>query len=240
MRTRMLLGVAAGLALVLGAALAADAPPAKPKNVVDKPIVKGKKAEAVEAAALARSLAAYGEKKKSPAMLVAAAEILIDNPVGRLEARKTTLGPTSLPAGTESRPAATPALDVPRLLTEGLQLAAKDKTVQSFIKQVQDRAPDATRGPVGGPLARDGTLGAGCCDLWWVEFKANEPPVVAVAGDPGADLTLSVYDQSNNLIVGGERGVGLPLAWVLDHQATFLIKVVNKAASSTNCTVICQ
>ena len=223
---------------VVACGLAADAPKEKPKsNVIANAPLKAEKVKAVKAVALARDLAAYAEEKKSPMLMAACAEILIDNPSSEVDPKNVQAAPATRPAQVELRQ---PVLDIAKMLADALKLAAENKDVQTFVKKVQDRVPDATRGPVLGPQRAVGIALAGMWVSYSIPFKADETACVYLqAGNPFAILKLYVYDENGNLITSDTENAAIAeCKWTPAWTGKFTVKVVNAGLVDTDFAII--
>jgi hypothetical protein len=94
-------------------------------NVKQEGDVAAVQSEGVTAIRLAEELVRYGQHKTSPTALILAAQILLENPLSALEAKRQEEAGQASPAVESTKTGGTaPVLDPARLLTEAQSMAA--------------------------------------------------------------------------------------------------------------------
>lgn len=185
--------------------------------------------QAVQSVSLARDLAAYGQRAKSPEALAVAAQILLDNPTRDMQAEKQEEAGQEKPAeGAAKADVAQPSLDPAKLLTEAEGMAAGNQTTLTLIRELKSRATVKTRGRSGGPAQRRDRVSARSTDIYNVTFQGGRPAIIRVSGDGDTDLDLYVYDENGNLIVSDTDTTDECLVmWTPRWTGRFRIKVSN-------------
>jgi hypothetical protein len=178
---------------------------------------------AVEAIALARRLAAFGERAQSPLALVTAAQILIDNPTIPLDAGAEEDSAADLVSG-QPRP-----LNVHALLVKARALSGGDAALGTVISQLDAASRTIPRGTVTGPRQRYQRIAAGGRLIHNIAFVGRMPAVVYVSGDGGTNLELGVYDSRGKLVTSDVTRFGDCLVrWVPVRSDRYRIQVRNR------------
>jgi hypothetical protein len=217
------------LIMLLGIAIAQEKEEKTKPNGKAEVVKNSPQSQAVQAVLLARNLAAYGQEHKSPESLVVAAQILLDNPTGNLEAEKKVEGGKETPAKEEPKKGAPqPVLDPSQLLETAKSMAAGNETVLALIKQVQSRVAETPRGRVPGPLKRLDSVLSHSTDVYRWTFRGGEHAAVGVVGDGDTDIDLYVYDGNGNYI-GSDTDITSQclVEWTPRWTGTFIIMVKN-------------
>lgn len=195
---------------------AENVPPAR----YESPDVAG-----VEALALAEELIEYGMTARSAEALVAAARILIDNPVSSEEV------PVEEQAGaqadtTDKEDRDLPGLDLEEVLTAASAMAGEDSPLQAVIQDLRE-APRA-RGAVGGPKYGTFVVRALGLNTHRLSFEGGEQGIVAIKGDGDTDLDCRVLDPRGRVVASDTRFIDECVLrfWVQTTQA-YRIQVFN-------------
>lgn len=115
--------------------------------------------------------------------------------------------------------------DEKKLLADATTFADGNKNLLALIKDTEK----ATRGAVGGAIARHSCVRGGYTDTWTLQFRGQQQAYVCVNGDGDTDLDLYVYDANGNLITYDDDGVDLCVCRFTPRwTGTFRIKVVNR------------
>lgn len=178
---------------------------------------------AVEAIALARRLASFGELARSPLALVTAAQILIDNPTVPLEPRDAENVASDSLSG-QPRP-----FNVHSLLSHARALSGGDAAVGSVIARLDAASRTIPRGTGAGPRQRYQRIAARGRLVHNIAFVGKLPAVVYVSGDGGTNLELGVYDSQGKLVTSDVTRFGDCLVkWVPKQSGRYRIQVRNR------------
>jgi hypothetical protein len=185
---------------------------------------------AVEALAMARRLAEYGERTQSPMALVTSAQILINTPTQPLEGEpeaQVDAAPEGQQAGAKTDTMGT-RLDPLQLLSQAESMAGDNEHVRALVAQLRGRAQSATRGATGGPRSGFYRVNALSTNTHTVSFVAQEQAIVCIDGDDDTDLDLYVYDANGNHIGDSEGPYDFEcVRWVPRWTGAFYIRVRN-------------
>jgi hypothetical protein len=178
---------------------------------------------AVEAIALARRLASFGERARSPLALVTAAQILVDNPT-------TPLDPSAKgDSATDSVNGPPAPLNVHTLLAEARALSGGDAALGSVIARLDAAARTIPRGTGAGPRQRYQRIAARGRLIHNIAFVGKLPAVVYVSGDGGTNLELGVYDSQGKLVTSDVTRFGDCLVkWVPKQSDRYRVEVRNR------------
>jgi hypothetical protein len=237
-----LLGMAFVCAVVLWAAqcgVAAEAKKAKAKAAKPAPDEKVEISPALSQAGLAARLALEGERRRSPILLLAAAEILGNLKEGEAQSEVAVEEPEQ-PEATDKTAV---GLSLPQLIDKAVEYAKPDpklsELVESRVEQlstrglVYDQGVDlpSLRTPLGTFKVIDaGVLGRGDTKRWTnVRFEGRRPAVVVVIGDGDGDLDLWVYDGNTGGLIGEDIDTTSEcvVAWTPRYTGPFTIRVSN-------------
>lgn len=212
---------------------------------------KGKGGEAVRQAALAVQLVLEGEKRHSPTLLLAAAELLGSLRASPRKADLVKIGAAKAPAGKEA-----PQLDLLHLIQQARVYAKGDASLTALLdsraEQLSRRGLshdkfDAERYESGGPLVKvkvedttfvvldQGVLGAGEeVRLRGVIFEGGQRALVAAIGDGDGDLELWVYDETNGRLIDSDTDATSKcwVSWTPRYRGPFTIRLVNTSRSA--------
>ena len=220
------------LVLALAVAIGAGDVMAQEKaqsNVKTEAAAATPEVQAVQNVSLARDLAAYGQRVKSPEALAVAAQILLDNPTRDVEAeKKEETGQGEPGEGAAKSGVSQPDLDAVKLLAEAEGMASGNQTALALVRELKGRATVKTRGRVGGAAQRRDRVSARSIDTYDVSFYGGRPSIVRVSGDGDTDLDLYVYDQNGNLIASDTDSSDECLVmWTPRWTGRFRIKISN-------------
>lgn len=234
------------LALVVAAGAQAGGAEAKPagkeKNAEakkDKPKVEV--STGLSQAALAARLALEGEKRQSPAMLLAAAELLgeLKDSPRQVEAKKDG---GKKPAG-DKKP---PRLDVQDLVDAAVSYAKGDEKLTALLESRREQLasrgltlaqgigkPSVVVGGVTFKIIDEGVIAAGdVIQLRNVVFDGSQPAVVLAVGDGDGDVDLWVYDENTDGVIGSDTDATSEcvVRWVPRYTGPFRIRIANVGA----------
>jgi hypothetical protein len=195
----------------------------------------------------AASLVLRGEAMRSPMMLLAAAELLLDvmpgdSDVTQLQAEVTGGDPQALETNL-------PALQVDALIARARELAKDNPELLEAVEVAAARLTQGSRGITyddGKNLEQVTVEGVTCVVLNWrpehqrldpgyeytcsdVDFEAQKPAIVAVIGDGDGDLDLWVYDDNSGSLIGSDTDSTSTcvVSWTPIYEGPFTIKVKN-------------
>lgn len=176
-------------------------------------------------------LAQMGREKKSPEMLLAAAQILSEVPSEAREAKKEEKKPEGDAKAGDKADEPAPTLDPAKLQQEALTYAqqAGDKTLIKYVDaQIKKGFPAGTRGAVGGSKYTVAKVMGGYTDIYYVEFRGGELAEIALAGDGDTNLDIYVYDEYGNYIAAdtGYTDTGY-VSWYPRWTGSFRVEVRN-------------
>lgn len=177
-------------------------------------------ANSVALLAAAEQLAQYGEEKKDPIALIAAARI------------KQDLGEVLADRPSQSRGGQGPDTKASKSDTSAAALLERAKTLASgradILALADEVAKSSTRGASGGRQRAQNVVRGNATLFYNVVFRAGEPAAVAVSGDGDTDLDLFVFDEFGHVIC---RAVGNSddeiCRWTPRFTAPFRIEVRN-------------
>lgn len=192
-------------------------------------------------AALAARLALEGESKRSPLMLLVAADMLdeLKSSDRSIEDIKSTA--TDGAADAESTKSL-PTLDPAELRKRALALAASDDEramLQTWLDRPTPRGLIYEQGnsrrsvqidDVTYKVVEEGVLKVDMKQtLSNVIFEGKEPAIVLVVGDGDGDLDLWVYDQDTNGLIGKDTDATsvCRVVWIPRYEGPFRIEVAN-------------
>jgi hypothetical protein len=185
-------------------------------------------AAAVDAVALAAALAQQGRDSESPALLIAAAELLsgISEGEAKDRAKETRENEGAGEAG-EKADAEAPALTVAALLADARQLAGGDEALGQLITRVE-QAQQGAMGRYRGPGSTVTRVNAYSTDIFNDTFTGGRYAQVCISGDGDTDLDLYVFDENGNLI-GSSTSYGDDecVSWTPRWTGRFRIEVRN-------------
>lgn len=212
---------------------------AKDKNVAEaKDKAKAEVSTGLSQAALAAQLALEGEKRKSPTLLLAAAELL-----GELKDSPKESAAKKEPGKKKVADKTPPKLDVQELVDAAAKYAKGDEKLSALIEsrreQLASRGLTLVQGigkrsvVVGGVTFKvidEGVIGARDeIRLTNVVFEGDKPAVVLVAGDGDGDLDLWVYDGNTGGLIGKDTDAtsNCMVAWVPRYEGPFTVRIAN-------------
>jgi len=182
------------------------------------PVAATTSSAAVDSLATAAALVRYGDAKKDPVALIAAARIMADAGATQSKAERT-----SGKAGDAKNKS--PVASTEAVLARAKALAG-DRA--DLIALADDVAKASSRGGVNGPGRARTVVTRGAVDNFRVTFRGGEPARVLVSGDGDSDLDLYVYDENGNLICRDiDRTDDMICGWTPRYTGPFTIRVKN-------------
>lgn len=230
--------LAAALAGVLvSSAGAAD----KPANT-DPDKAEAKSASDLSPTATAAELAIQGENRKSPLLLLAAAEILADHKVSERSADKVDGKGTG-----DNADGHLPGLDMQTLIDRARELAKGNADMEAAVEAMIATIESDSRGlvyrqgkglesiEIEGVTYKVVNEGLDQIDpgetltLENVVFEGGLPATILVVGDGDGDLDLWVYDGDNGALIGSDTDSSSVCIsnWTTRYEGPFTIVVKN-------------
>jgi hypothetical protein len=163
---------------------------------------EGDPSQEINTAKLGLELANYGYEHKSVLSLIEAAQIISENPLGKLIPVKSE--PSTGSEGQKTKQA--PEITVEKLIKDAKDLAKNDKTMLAIIeskeKAIQKRQSEivATKGRQNGAAVVTRRVYSNSSYTDYTTFNAQELAEILVIGDGDTDLDLYVYDANGNSI----------------------------------------
>jgi hypothetical protein len=216
----------------------------------EAPAVKVEVSPSVSQAGLAAKLAMEGEKRRSPVLLLAAAEILGNLKEGEAKSDVAQEKPEN-PQATDKQAI---ELNLRDLTDKAVEYAKNDPKlsalVESRVEQLSTRGLVYSQGaglpsfktPLGTfKLVDSGVLGRGDVKrLTNVRFEGGEPAVVLVIGDGDGDLDLWVHDENTGGLIGDDTDDTSEciVAWTPRYTGPFTIRIANVGAFAERYVVV--
>ena len=205
---------------------------------------------AVSQAALAARLALEGEKRKSPILMLAAAEILGNLKEG--QSKSEPKGAHEAKADESDKEAI--EMDPRQLADKAVEYAKGDKELSEFVtsrlEQLSTRGLVYSQGaglpsfktPLGTfKLIDADVLSRGeTTRLTNVRFEGGEPAVVLVIGDGDGDLDLWVYDENSGGLIKKDTDTTSECmaSWTPRYTGPFTIRVKNVGSIAERYVVV--
>jgi hypothetical protein len=194
-------------------------------------------APAVDAVALAASLAEYGAAQQSPEALAVAAKILAGAKAELKEQKKESEG------GNETggkKDAEGNSLDAAKLVAAAQAMAkGKDAATVAFVDKIAGDVSEGGRGLAGGPGVTTTRVYAYGVDTYTLTFIGGRTAAIRVSGDGDTDLDLFIYDENGNLITSDTNyGDQCGVAWTPRWTGPFIVRVKNLGGVYNRYTLI--
>lgn len=194
----------------------------------------------------AAQLAVEGESRKSPMLLLSAAELLLDLTPSQ---RTPEAIAVSMDGDNQRQPSTLPPLTVDGLIQRAVEISAKDPELAKAVETVALKLQSGDRGIVarqGKDLPRKKIKDVTFCVLNVkkeyrrlepgqsytannVIYEASKPAIALVVGDGDGDLDLWVYDDNSDNLIGRDtdsKSVCL-VQWTPRYEGPFRIIVKN-------------
>lgn len=210
-------------------------------------VEKAAKEPAIAQASLAAQLALEGQKRQSPILLLAAAELLGDLKQGARTPEAVKISAQN--GGAPAKPAAEAEqkplpLKMNALVEAARKYAQNDTQLKALIdaraeaggsrgiiySQGKDMPKIDFRGTTFVCLKQDGYLAPGdTLTLSNVIFEGRKPAVVAAIGDGNGDLDMWVYDENTDGLIGKDTDStsNCVVNWTPRYEGPFRIRVAN-------------
>jgi hypothetical protein len=154
--------------------------------------------ESVDILSTVARLAHYGYENSSPAVLVAAAKLLMDNPPsGMMQLEDGDVERAGVAEDSKSGEAV--HLDAERLLADAAAMSS-DEDMHGVIAAMQSTAGQS-KGSTRGAGSESRRIGAQSTQNFWIQdLRGGEYARIDVRGDGDTDLDCWLYDENGNLI----------------------------------------
>jgi hypothetical protein len=222
MKSRLYWAASAALILAFGAH-GADAP--RGPNLDRNKRASSPLTEGVSQAALGDQVARHADRNKDVLAMLAAIRMLAQ--VGSKPAKFEIRTEGGKPAPADGKGAGPAARDttLPALLARAKQYAGGRNDLNGLVDEL---ARSATKARQDGPSRHAQRVAAGATDVYTMQFKANEPVMVALTGEGATDLDLLVEDESGNRICASDgAGDDEICRWMPLRNGAFRIRVRN-------------
>ncbi len=224
-RSRVAVRIALALALLLGSMARAPAADA-PKGINADPAKRGSspRTEAVAQAALADQVARHADRTRDVLAMIAAARMLGQTGPRTVKLEMRTEGaPKS--ADAKAGAAITRDTTLKGMLERARKYAGGRHDLNGLVDElVKSLAKVRDDGP-----ARFATrIADGVTDIYTLNFRANEPVMVAITGEGVSDLDLLVEDDAGHRICASDGGGDDEICrWTPRRTGSFRIRVRN-------------
>lgn len=166
--------LAIAVSFVFGTAIAQDK---AQTNIKQGAETDSPSARSVQNIGLARQLAAYGQEHESALALLAAGQIMMENPsviTKREKQEKGFEGEQAVDIGAKSAPAA-PGLEPSELVAAAERMAGGDRSVLALCRELQGRisVEEGTKGRVGGAVVHSDRVLARTKDIYEISFRGG-------------------------------------------------------------------
>ena len=202
---------------------------------------KSPSAGAVDQAALAIKLVMIGEKRKSPMMLLAAAEILGDL---RQSSKEIPTAEKQSEGSSDKQDKSAPAISYKGLLRRAMELAKDNETLFPLVKARVDAlrggkgityedGDDMESVKVGGKTYKiidHDVISAGESFRYRsYDFEGQKPAKVIIIGDGDGDIDLWVYDKNTGGLIGKDTDASSNciVEWTPRYEGPFTIRIKN-------------
>lgn len=230
MRHSRTVATAVALVALLAAGTAGAQAPKKGSPNNDKRATQQKAASApdpIGTAAVADRLARYGEEKKDPVLLIAAARLKQDLAETSAEFKHKAIGGNDKSTKDRAKERTAEAL-----LARARELSAGRA---DLVALADDVGKSRSRGVVGGYRYAYKTLAGLGRHVYTETFQRGEVGAVGISGDGDTDLDLYVYDEAGNLICRSENlGDDEVCRFTPYFTTPFRIVVVNRGLLANN------
>jgi hypothetical protein len=217
--------VAAALVWPLESAVAAEA--GKGPNVDRAKRGSSPRTEAVAQAALADQVARHADRTRDVLAMLAAARMLAQAGPRNVKLDLKTEGKTR-PDDGKGASAGARDTTLTAMLTRARQYAGGRHDLNILVDEL---AKSAAKVRDDGPARFAHRIGDNATDVYTVNFRANEPALVAITGEGVSDLDLSIEDDAGNRICSSDGAGDDELCrWTPRWTGNFRIKVRNLGA----------
>lgn len=188
----------------------------------------GNASPAVAALRLASDMVRYGYSQQSALPLIAALQIISQNPTQLLKA-EVERGVEGKIISDDAGKRGMVTLDFNTILADAKDFADGNESLLSTLAQIEADNQGAHRGTVNGPSRTYETVRAGDTDTYRISFVADCLAEILVSGDGDTDLDLYVYDSNGNLIKSDtDYTDDCYVRWIPRWTGSFIVKIVNR------------
>lgn len=196
------------------------------QTIKEKTALEGTQNEALKALSLAKSNAVMGYGMQNPILLIAAAQILIENPVSDVQLVSSNT-PEFTPTDDESKISIT--LDPTKLLDDARIFAMGNQNAMALIENLKGTISSTSRGTVSGPYTLERYVDKRMMNEYTINFVGEQLAEILVVGDGDTDLDLYVYDSNNNEIDSDTDYTDrCYVSWVPKWTGPFKVIIVNR------------
>jgi hypothetical protein len=215
--------------------MAQNAPVAAAKPVAAPKMQTNERLKALQ---MASDMAQYGIAKKQPMLLVSAAQILIENPVGNLKVEKEEQSkdadakPNAADKTTKS--AQTVAFTSKDLLAKAQEMAKGDATVLAAIQKTEaSKAPEvAFGGAISGSVHTTRRVDGYSRYSFTCTYVGGRLAEMYLKGDGDSDLDYYLYDSYGNLVDSDEDSTDSAIfRWYPNSTMTYRVVVRNRGGT---------
>jgi hypothetical protein len=225
LRTAVAIAAAIAAATCIELALAADAP--KGPNVDATKRGSSPRTEAVAQAALADQVARHADKTRDVLAMIAAARMLGQAGPRAVKHDMRTDGKPKAPDA-KAGAATTRDTTLAGMLARARQYAGGRNDLNGLVDEL---AKTSAKVREDGPARFATRIGDGVSDLYTMNFRANEPVMVAITGEGVSDLDLSVEDEAGNRVCASTgAGDDEICRWTPRWTGNFRVRVRNLGA----------
>jgi hypothetical protein len=211
-------------ALALGTVTAQNAPAAAPK------VPKMQTNPRLKTLQMAGDMVQYGLVKKQPLLLVSAAQILMENPVGDFKIEKEEQAKEAeATTGKTTKSAQNIDFTPKALLAKAKELANGDATVLAAIQKVETmKAPEVFGGALGGATYASRRINGNSRATLSCTYVGGRYAEMYLKGDGDSDLDFLLYDAYGNLVDSDtDSSDSAHFVWYANQTMTYRVVVVN-------------
>jgi hypothetical protein len=183
------------------------------------------RADAVAFAATGEQLARFGEQRRDPLLLIAAARILLQAGVQPAEFKKQSRGGQG-----DARKPANEAAGPEALLARARELASGRSDLIALADEV---AKEGARGAVGGPRRGTTVVRTRAVDELSIEYNGGEMAAIAISGDGESDLDIEVIDPAGRVVCRADGPSDQEICrWAATKSGAHRVRIINNGVAN--------